>query len=180
MKKNCIKIRLIIFSLILILAISIFVFLIQVIKEKHKKTEQKLLEWQTIYTKQQELLFLNNSIEKIQENQELLNKYFIYSSNIVPFLNYLEDLAKKNKLTIDLSLVDIMKEEEGLIVEMGVIGNFNLIFKFIKFLENSPYQMEFLLVSLNNISLDEDENKNENILKQWEALIKIKLLSFIK
>ena len=160
--------------------LAFVVFLNREIDRKYDLAENKLNQWQEDYFHQQELIYLNSSALSIAEDKQNLETHFSNSTNVVPFLDYLENLAKKAGIKAELSLVDIPQKEEGLIVEMETAGDFNTLYKFFKLLENSPYQLEFISFTLNNVAVDEETLEKKEFKFRWEASLKIKLLSFIK
>jgi len=163
-----------------ILASLIFVFLYRETMNNHKISEDSFSEWKKESSKRDEIMSLNRSIASVTEKKNLLETHFAKSSDVVPFLDFLENLAKTVGVKAGVSLVDLPEKEAGLIVEMKVAGDFKTIYKFLKLLESSPYQLELTSVNLQNVAQEETTNKSSDKKTEWEALLRIKLLSFIK
>lgn len=180
MKRESTKNRIFLAVGFFILASLIFVFLYRETMDNHKISENSLAEWKKESSKQDETMSLNRSIASVTEKKNLLETHFAKSSDVVPFLDSLENLAKNVGVKAGVSLVDLPEKEDGLIVEMKVAGDFKTVYKFLKLLENSPYQLELTSVNLQNISQDETATKSPDKKTGWEALLRIKLLSFIK
>lgn len=166
-------------SLVFLIAmVFVFLFLNQKINDNNKIAEEKLVEWETEFTRQEEIQSLNRSILAIETGKAELETHFARSSNVVPFLDSIENLAKQMGLEAGVSLVDVPKEEKNLIVEMKTVGNFSTIYKFLKLLENSSYEIELVSVNLQNTTSSDELVKDSKT--EWEAMLRIKLLSFIK
>lgn len=179
MKKDIVKNKLIVSLIFLVIVLSIFFYVYTTTLKNHRKSEENLIKWQEVYYHQQEVEALSSSIALIEEDKNSLDVHFAKSSNVVLFLDYLESLAKKIDIETEVSLVDVPQKEEGLIVEMNIKGEFKTIYKFLKLLENSPYQLEFISVDINN-STNEETLEKENKKIKWQAQLRIKLLSFLK
>jgi len=180
MKKNQTKNKLFFSIIFLCLAVFSFVFVYFKINESHNFNKEYLVVLEKEYYSKQELKALNNSIDLLKERKNFLEKYFAFSSNIVPFLDFLEGSAKKTGNRIEISLVDIPEKENNLIVEMKAEGSFESIYRFLKVLEHAPYQIDFLSFSFSNVSLNEETLEAKEFKNKWEILIKLKLMTFVK
>jgi hypothetical protein len=184
MKNNSVKNKLFLSIVFFLLTSTVFVFLYTKTMSNHKISEDNLLKWEKEYLKQDEINTLNRSIASVEEKKNLLETHFAKSSDVVPFLDFLENLAKNAGLQAGVSLVDLPEKEDGLIIEMKTTGDFKTTYKFLKLLENSPYQLELISVDLQNGAKKEEVSPNSTTQTaqktEWEALLRIKLLSFIK
>ena len=145
----------------------VFLFLNREININKKIFEDNEVKWQQETERREGIKLLNNSIKKIETEKDLFETHFAQSSNIVPFLDMMESLGEKVGAKTEVTLVDIPKEGNILVVEMKVLGSFEKIYKFLLLLENSPYKLEIVSVDISK----------QNI---WEASLKIKLLSFVQ
>jgi hypothetical protein len=138
-----------------------------------QSSDQKLIEWGTEAARRDEIKSLDNLMRKIEEQKKQVETHFIQSSNPVPFLDTIEKLASSVNAKNLVSSVDISQDGQFLIVGMNVAGSFESFFKFLTLLENSPYELEFILVDIQRDNIDSK-------IGGWSAVLKIKLLTFIK
>lgn len=151
------------------------------INNKVKISEQVLGEWQKEASRREEIRSLYRSIKTIEKQKSLIETHFAQGSNIVPFLDTIENLASKTEAKAEITSVDIAKDNAGLMVGIKASGSFEAVYRFLLLLENSPYELEFISMDMQktvtqNVS---DKNKKSKI-PPWNAVFKIKLLSFIQ
>jgi hypothetical protein len=190
--------------LFLMIAGVLYYFLYQKIKGNNEATAQAELSWHLETIRQNDLRSLDRSIKVISEEKEVFNSHFANTEDIVPFLDTLEKLAKSVGSEAEVFSVEqvayeanqVSKKEEGedsksdtsqsaqpdiekksLSVGMKVFGSFSSIYKFITLLENSPYELKIMSLSLekdvSGASLDKLS------LPKWRAILKVRLISFI-
>ena len=157
---------------VIFFAFCCFVFFVvyQKINSINKTSEQVLSEWKTEAIRRDEIKSLNKSIKVIEQERASLETHFAQSSDVVPFLNIIEELGLKVGAKAEVASVDIAKDGTGLMVEMKASGSFESVYKLLMLLENSPYELE-----LTSFNVRESVEK-----KQWDAVFKIRLLSFIQ
>ncbi|HAS80950.1 MAG: hypothetical protein UR25_C0003G0112 [Candidatus Nomurabacteria bacterium GW2011_GWE1_32_28] len=172
--------RFLIFSIIFFLSIFCLFIYLFILINKNKEYSQIMQEkWQVETTRRENIKLLISSINSIDSEKNSLETHFIKSSDIVPFLDTVEKLAKDVGVKSEIVSVDIPKDNSSLVVETRVLGNFETIYKLILLLENSPYELEFVSVDIKNLnSVDTIVDKN-NKISEWTATFKIKLLSFV-
>jgi hypothetical protein len=158
----------------------IFIFFYRAINNNQKESEAKELTWQTEALKRNEIMSLNNSIEIIKDERAKLETYFAKSSNIVPFLDTIEGLATKVSAKAEVTSVDVLKDHTGLMIGLKASGTFNGLYRFLTLLENSPYELEFISVEIHRETAGEVVTGKNAGLPKWNAIFKIKLLSFIE
>ena len=158
----------------------IFFFLNRAIKNNIADSEQIQIVWQNEANKIEELKSLDSLLEKTKEKRILLESYFIHGSDdAVSFLDIVEKLAEDAGGKAEVVLVDIPKDNSGLVVEMKATGRFEALYKFLTLLENSPYEIE--LISMDIKKLGGETLFNETGASSlWSATFRIKLLSFIQ
>ena len=137
------------------------------------------IEWQNETNRRNEIKSLERSIKAIDQEKILLESHFAQSSNIVPFLDTIEQLASRVKAKSEVVSVDILKDVNQFLVVIKTSGSFESIYKFVKLLENSPYELEIASLDIQKSSAQTVSDKKVAI-PQWEAVFKIKLLSFIQ
>ena len=177
--------------------VFIFIFLYQGIANNNNIKEQIAIDLKTEVAKQNEIKSLDSSLKMISKEKELLNSHFAKSSNIVLFLDTIERLAGevsakvevfsveqpkiKKEIEIEDDIVleeDIIIKNNGLIIGMRISSDFEGIYKFIKLLENAPYELEILSFDIQNnkVQIVDGQNSESPV---WNGTLKVKLISFI-
>jgi Tfp pilus assembly protein PilO len=178
MKNNFQKIILLISIIILLLFCFIFVFLYKKINNNNQKTQQDTINLQTESHRRDDIASLNQMLQKIAPDRALLENHFIKSSDVVPFLNIIENLAKESGVSVQIDSVDAKIDNTELTVGLKVSGRFEAIYKFLTLLENSPYVLDFMSMDIHKLLSPVVSDKNVNNTN-WEAVFQIQLLSFI-
>lgn len=180
MKNNFQKILLIISAIFFIVTLFALLFLYRQINNNNTKAESGMAAWAEEDFRREEIKNLDNSLAKITEDNALLETHFAKSSNIVPFLDTLEKLAPKAGVSIEIDSVNIKTDNTGLLVSLKVVGRFEAVYKFLTLLENSPYELEFLMMDIHKLSGGSvPEKGKKTTASQWEGVFKIQLLSFV-
>lgn len=178
MKNNFQKILLLVSATLLTLFCFAFVFLYQKINDNNQKTQQSTISLQTETRRREDIASLDRALQKISSDKILLEDHFIKSSDIVPFLNTIEKLAREAGALAQIDSVNTKGDDTELTVGLKASGNFEAIYKFLKLLENSPYELEFVSVDMHKLSSPAIPGKNTDN-SGWEVVGKIQLLSFI-
>ena len=160
-----------------LLCLFSFLFLYQQVNNKNSLIEQAQSSWQTEAMRRNKIKSLDNSIKIIATEKQQFETHFAQSSDIVPFLDTVEKLAQPVGAQAQITSVDILPGNTGLSVGMKASGSFESVYKFLRLLENSPYELSFMSVNIQNGSLSDTSGKTSTP-KTWEAIFKIKLLSF--
>lgn len=165
--------KLLILSFVFFILFSfVFVFLYKNMNNKKELIQTAQEKWQTEATRRENIKALVNSVELIKTERTLLDTHFVQSSDVVPFLDKIEKLAKDVGVNAEVISVDVAKDNLSLLVQMSIKGSFETIYKLILLLENSPYDLEFVLVDIKNL------DSNIKKIPQWAATFQVKLLSF--
>ena len=134
-------------------------------------------EWKNEAIRRDEIRKLDNSVKVIEPERAKLDTHFANGSDIVPFLNTVEGLATKANVKAEVTSVDISGNGSGLLVGASAKGTFAGLYKFVTLLENSAYEIEFVGVQMNREAGVSVSSKSPSST-QWNAVLKIKLLSF--
>ncbi|TSC77943.1 MAG: hypothetical protein G01um101424_77 [Parcubacteria group bacterium Gr01-1014_24] len=167
MQNNFPKTPLFLSIIFFIFSCSVFLYFLEEINNNNQESQLKEMEWQTEALRRYEIKALDRSIKIIEGERAQLETHFAKSSDIVPFLDTIERLAPQVGTKAEVTSVNVSEDHTGLYVGMEASGTFNGLYKFLTLLENSPYELEF-------VSMDIKKG-----LESWEAILKIKLLSFI-
>jgi len=178
MKNNFQKIILLIFTILLLLLCFALVFLYQKINDNNQKTQQDTINLQTETRRRNDIASLDQMLQKIAPDRALLENHFIKSSDVVPLLNIIENLAKESGVSAQIDSVDAKIDNARLIVGLKASGRFEAIYKFLTLLENSPYVLDFISMDMHKLSSPVVAGKDVNNAS-WEAVFQIQLLSFI-
>jgi len=157
----------------------VFVFLYREVNGKREILQQAQEKWQTETTRRENARSLVNSIEIIKSERNLLETHFVQSSDVVPFLDTIEKLAKEVGAEAEVVSVNIDKDSSSLMVEMKAQGSFETIYKLIMLLEHSPYNLEFVLANIQNRNEENISANKNNKPQPWIATFQIKVLSFV-
>lgn len=133
------------------------------------------IKWQAEARYQEEIISLNQGIKMIEQEKKEIEEHFVSPSDLVPFLDTLEELALKVGITAETTSVDLSSDGSSLLVGLKTEGNFGSVYKFLTLLENSPYELEFSSVNLSKKTI---QNIGGN--SSWQAEFGIKLLSFFE
>jgi hypothetical protein len=178
MKNNFQKILILVSVILLLLLCFAFVFTYQKINDNNQKTQQDTINLKTETLRRDNIASLNQSLQKIAPDRILLENHFIKSSDIVPFLNMIEKLGEEVGVSSEINSVNTKIDNTELMVELKASGGFEGIYKFLTLLENSPYELDFTSMNIHRLGLSGVTDKNIKD-SNWEAVFKIKLLSFI-
>ncbi len=179
-QSNLSKTPLLLSAIFFCIFLSVFLFLHKLVINNNERSQLKEKEWQNEAFRRDEIKALNRSIETVKEEKARLETHFAQSSDIVPFLDTIEELGRKVDAKAEFVSVDILKDGTGLMVSMKASGVFQALYKFITLLENSPYELEFIEMNMRRGTEPNSANNKNVSVSKWDATFKIKLLSFVK
>lgn len=158
------------------LSCFIFIFLYRLVNN-NKQTSQMMQEkLQTEMAHRESAKSLASSVKKVEQERVMLETHFVRSSDVVPFLDTIENLAKNVGTKSEVVSVDVSEDLSSLVAQMRVSGSFEAIYKLVLLLENSSYELEFISMDIQNSNT---ENLSADQNTKWNATFKIKLLSFV-
>ena len=178
MQNNFKKISLVVSVIIFLVFCVSFFFLYKEIKNNIEISKASQTDLQKEIAKREEIKSFNDSFKSIEADKTLFETHFAQSSDIVPFLNTIEKMASSVGTKAEVSSIEVAEDNTGLLLEMKDSGSFSQVYKFITLLENSPYELEFTSVEMYTVSGDDTDKKGTK-KGGWEAIFKIKLISFI-
>jgi hypothetical protein len=166
-------------AIFFIFSCAVFAFFFREVKMNNEKLQIALQKWQQKEDERNELDLLERSLKSIEQEKMNLDTHFIQSSDIVPFLDYLENLGKKIGIGVEITSADSVHNDKELIAGLKASGSFEQLYKFITLIENSHYEIE-----IENFELQTEEqiqvSKNEKKNTIWSAVVKIRLISYKK
>jgi len=169
------------FFAVLFLSVSscAFIFLYKQIDGNTKVAEQAQTAWQAESDRRGEVESLDRLLTTTEEERGSLESHFAQSSDVVPFLDTIQQLAVSAKATSAIASVSILQDKTGLMIDVTASGSFASLYKFLTLLENSPYELNFISVDLKTDESVGADGKTTPSGK-WTADFEIKLLSFIQ
>ncbi|MFA6077084.1 MAG: hypothetical protein WC735_03350 [Candidatus Paceibacterota bacterium] len=179
MQSNFPKTPLLFFTAFFCISLLAFFFLYWTVNTNNRELQTKEEKWQNETLRRDGIRALDRSIEMIEGERAQLETHFAKSSDVVPFLDTIEGLAKKVNAKAEVTSVSILADDVGLMVGMKASGTFYSLYKFLMLLENSPYELEFIGMDIDRKTIPDTKSKNIQV-SEWEAIFKIRLLSFIK
>lgn len=179
MKNNFPKIPFFFSIIFFLFSCTVFLFFYKAIESNEKESQKKEGEWQAETKRRDEIKALDRSVKLIELERAELETHFANNSDIVRFLDTIEGLAPRSGAKAEVTSVDPSEDHTELTINMKASGPFDTLYKFLTLLENSPYELEFVEMDIQRTaSLDSEKPNSAN--DDWEALFKIKLLSFVK
>ncbi|HEV7424451.1 MAG TPA: hypothetical protein VGO21_04650 [Candidatus Paceibacterota bacterium] len=173
------KIPLFLSILFLVFSSAVFFYFYNQVENKNNQSQIKESDWQREVARRNEVKMLDHSVKIISEERAQLETHFAQSSDIVPFLDTIEELGRVALAKAAVASVNVVGDNSGLSVGMRATGTFDGLYKFLTLLENSPYELEFTSMDLQKDSSVSLSGKNAGV-PQWSATFTIKLLSFIQ
>ncbi len=180
------KIPLITAIVFLAAAISAFVWLEKEVAKNNQISRDRESEIAIEAIKKEEAKSLERTLKTIETERAILDNHFIKSSDVAIFLDMIENLAPEVNATAEVTQVDIAPDNQSISVGLKADGTFEALYKFIRLIENSRYQIELTNMSMQKIGVvaavpaeGTEEVPTESTVK-WSAIFQIKLLSYIQ
>lgn len=178
MKNNFYNKTIFLAALFLVLCLLIFLFFYREINKNKNLITEAQTKWQKEASRREEIKSLDQSVKIIEPERILLESHFANGSDVVPYLNTLENLGTKVGAEAKVTSVKVSKDNNKLLVEMKATGSFESVYKFLTLLENSSYEMKIDFVDMHNLVVSEElKDKTKNT--KWEMILEIKLLTFV-
>lgn len=146
-------------------------YVFQKINQNKTAATEALRIWAEEDARRNELKSLDAMLENIKKETAALDEHFAQKSNVVPFLDSLEELGTEAGASSEVLSVETTPNGSDLLISLEAEGSFRAVYKFLQLLENSPYELEFL-------ALDMGRSSGGDSTAEWEGFFKIKLLTF--
>lgn len=173
MKINLQKFQLPVSILFFLLCCGLLYFFYVQIKNNYTVAKELETDMQEKAKYIEEIRSLGQSLRSTSRERTELDSHFASSANLVPFLDTLEDLGPVVGAEVGISSVDMTGDGTGLLVGLEASGSFVSLYKFLKLLENAPYELEIT-------NFDIYKKSQTATTSGWEATARVKLISFIK
>ncbi|MFA5932391.1 MAG: hypothetical protein WC793_03390 [Candidatus Paceibacterota bacterium] len=178
MKNNLQKILLFISATLLLFFCFALIFLYRKVNDNNQKIQQNTITLQTEARRREDVSSLNRALQKNTSDRVLLEDHFVKSSDIVPFLNTIETLAKRAVVSVQIDSINTKTNNPELTIGLKASGKFEAIYKFLVLLENAPYEIDFVSMDMHKLFSPVVVGKNMPP-SEWEVIFKIQLISFI-
>lgn len=171
---------------IALLAIAVLIFFFRIIKNKNQHTSAVLTTLESKITKKADISTLKKKISELEDARADLDSYFVNSSRIDSFINYLEKLGAGTGASLEVKSVEVSTKEENTIIgEISISGSFVDVMQAMILVENIPYKIHVTSIYLNkntqadSTEVTSKEKGKEKIIKTptWQADISFKILS---
>ncbi len=164
MKKSHTNLILIISTILFIFTIGSFVFFFTVIKNKNRHISAVSIALGKKTSEQINVNNLDNKIIELGNIQKRISGYFINTSAIDTFVEYLEGIGLSNNVDLSVKSVDTPKNEKNRIfVTINMKGSFSNLMRVISILENAPYNIIINSTYLNKETLISTDTNNTPI-----------------
>lgn len=185
MKKNYTILILIFSTLATILAICLFIFFLEVIKNKNQHTSVVLTTLGEKMKEKENTIMFAGKIAEIKSLQDSINGHFVDPNKIDSFVGYLEEIGSRLGSEVLVNNIEIPPKTKNIIsFNLSIMGTFQEVMRTITFLENIPYQISITQVYLNknmaqSIQGDVKIGAQEKIpkIQTWQADISFNILS---
>lgn len=163
------KVPLVLSVSLLVISLVGLMLLLRGINQNKVAAETARAEWQAEALRRYELKSLDTLLKNAEAERKELDTHFATRENVVPFLDSIEDLARRAGASPEVVSIDETPDKNSLFVIIRAEGSWSAVYKFLELLENSAYELEFIAADIGKKPESAD----------WEASFKIKLLTFI-
>lgn len=182
MNKKYIKIIFIISVFITILVFVVFIFFFRVIKNKNEHISKVLITLKEKIEDKENRKILMDKFTELESISKTVNNYFIDSSKIDTFVDYLEKLGSDNNTELIVKNVEIEpKKKESISIKILISGNFAKVMNVIYLLENIPQYVSLNQVFVNKViktnSIQVNGVEKSTEISLWQADVSFSVLS---
>lgn len=158
MKNKHTNLILIVSILSLFIFTGVFVYFLNIIKNKNKHTSVVISTLENKIKEKENIKILEAKMSELEDINNKIGGFIVETSRIDTFVEYLEGLESSNNIDVLVRSVDIPKNEMNkIIVGVMMTGTFPDVMKGIAILENSPYN-----IVINSLYLNKDIAKTPN------------------
>lgn len=156
---------------VFVVGIASFFFLKKEINKKNEEANIIAVTVETETSNKNRIRQLGSFLDMSSVEIAELDTHFIYRKDVVPFLQFVEDLGSKAGLSAEVSSVDESADGQTLFVSADIEGSFVAVYKFLKLIENAPYKVEITTLDLQSSVQDSGS--------VWSGSVQVKVISFI-
>jgi len=164
-----------------ILAVGVFIFFINVIKNKNRHTSAVLTTLEDKINQKENIATLEKKLIELEETRQDIDSHFVNSSQIDSFISYLEELGVDAGAEVEVKSVEIAKEENTIIGQLSARGTFTNVMEVVNLIEIIPYQIHVTSIYLNKSTesgaTDDPSKGKVSGPSTWQADVSFKILS---
>ncbi|MEK7106386.1 MAG: hypothetical protein AAB895_03435 [Patescibacteria group bacterium] len=182
MLKNRTIITLIISAVVMLATLATLVFFFKIIANKNEHTSAVLVNLANKVARKENINTLTKKIAEVEETKETIDGYFVDSTSIDSFIDYLEKLGANINTEVKVENFEISSTEKNiLLVRLSNKGSFTNVMRMIVLLENAPYQIRITRTSINqlpqSVTVDEKTGKATQVgATLWQSTISFSIL----
>ncbi len=156
MKNKSTNLILIISVILLVLFSFTFVYLLNIIKNKNNHISAVSITLGRKMAEKQNITALEKKMTELVSIQKQISNYFVDTSNIDKFVEYLENVGSVNGSEVSVNSVDPIKNDKTkILVSLSINGSFSEVVKSIAIIENSPYGITINSLYLNKETIQQ-------------------------
>lgn len=155
------------YVLALLLGISLVSLLLffNYISLQAKSLINKRVEYRQGMLKSRPLKQVEEDLGLVQNSSKVLKELYVDSNNVVDFISYIEDLARKASTTIEIKTIttgevkideEVFNDLQNLSISIELSGSWKNVNKYIEIVENLPYHINIEELRLEKKSKDSD------------------------
>jgi len=171
------KIKVVFSAMFLVVSFGALFFSYILVNNKNESFQNSQAKLVTDAQRREETQQLERLVNTLEGERILIDSHFAKSSDVVPFLDKLEEMASLVSVEAEVSSVDVTKDNKTLTVGIKASGRFESLYKFLVLLENSPYELSFLLMDIQRSGGEELNPVNKDV--EWQGTFKVRLLTFL-
>ncbi len=149
MYKNRTTFMLILSILAMVVSITTLILFFKIIANKNEHTSALSRSLVDKIAMKENADTLTKKIDEVENIKKIINAHFVDSTKIDSFIDYLEKLGISASTEVKVESFDTSKTEKNILsVTLSVNGTFSNVINTFKLLENSPYQIDVIRISL--------------------------------
>lgn len=171
---------------VMIFSLGALVFLFKIIINKNQHTSATLVALANKMERKKNIDSLTKKNSEVELTQQTVNRYFVDSTKIDSFIDYLEKLGASASTEVKVQNFDIPtaknQSNKTLMVTISSKGTFTNVMRTIELLENAPYKIHITKTTFNLqpkvTTIDEKTGKPipDSSTPIWQALISFSIL----
>ncbi len=180
MRTKLFHISFIITATIALILLGLYIFFSLRIQSVFGVAEMASHERLALETKAKQLTTIKSLILSTTEKREELDKHFVTSDDIVPFIQYIESLDTLSGGVLEIDAVDIatLSEKPVLSVSLNMSGTYSQVYRLLRMLEEMPYEISLSSLTLNVTEFNSVVGTLIPEIPEWKASIDFTVISF--
>lgn len=166
----------------MLVSVATFIFFLKIIANKNEHTSAILVALANKVARKENKESLMKKISEVELTKETVGGFFVESTKIDSFIDYLEKLGASINTEVKVEDFDISETDKNtLLVKLSTKGSFSNVMRMILLLENAPYQIHITSTSLEQqsrpVTIDETGNSTSTGASIWKGTISFSILT---